>query len=105
MRTALITAQVSRRRKLARESLDTFALLHPSQPPLLLRAPTRDEPPEAADPATHAAAAADAMAADPRLGEEAGEEAAAEEAAAAKKAKSKKKKTKAAPSTAESAKV
>jgi hypothetical protein len=109
MRTALITAQVSRRRKLARGGLDTFALLHPSQPPLLLRAPTRDEPPEAAAPAMHAAAAADAMAADPRPGEEAAGEvtgqAAEEEEAAGKKTKSKKKKAKAAPFTAESAKV
>lgn len=109
MRTALITAQVSRRRKLARGGLDTFALLHPSQPPLLLRAPTCDEPPEAAAPAMHAAAAADAMAADPRPWEEAaGEvtgEAAGEEEAAGKKTKSKKKKAKAAPFTAESAKV
>ena len=109
MRTALITAQVSRRRKLARGGLDTFALLHPSQPPLLLRAPTCDEPPEAAAPAMHAAAAADAMAADPRPWEEAaGEvtgEAAEEEEAAGKKTKSKKKKAKAAPFTAESAKV
>lgn len=109
MRTALITAQVSRRRKLARGGLDTFALLHPSQPPLLLRAPTCDEPPEAAAPAMHAAAAADAMAADPRPWEEAaGEvtgEVAEEEEAAGKKTKSKKKKAKAAPFTAESAKV
>ena len=50
MRTALITAQLNRRRKLAHGGLDIFALLHPSQPPLLLPAPrpTLDEPPDAA---------------------------------------------------------
>ena len=48
MRTALITAQLNRGRQLACGGLDIFALLHPSQPPLLLPAPTLDEPPDAA---------------------------------------------------------
>ena len=49
MRTTLITAQLTRRRKLARGGLDIFALLHPSPPPpLLLAAPKLDAPPDAA---------------------------------------------------------
>ena len=54
LRTTLITAQLSRRRKLARGGLDIFALLHPPQPPSLLPAPTLDEPPDAAKALTKA---------------------------------------------------